>query len=186
MPGLDPGIHAFLSICQDVDGRTCPAKTMRKGCCPAPILQYLSYLFTLRLSRRSDPLPPAARSTSPLQEEVGSVPRCAVTSSVSFVSLGCAAFLVGCAPSPCKGEGRGGGQNLQSDRCSWTPFEVRRHASRGFSARVQSSHRLVMPGLDPGIHAFLSICQDVDGRTSPAMTMRKGCCPALKGAPKMP
>ena len=39
--------------------------------------------------------------------------------------------------------------------------------SRGFSARRESSHKLVMPGLDPGIHAFLSICQDVDGRDKP-------------------
>ena len=36
-----------------------------------------------------------------------------------------------------------------------------------FSARLESYHRLVMPGLDPGIHAFLSICQDVDGRDEP-------------------
>jgi hypothetical protein len=26
---------------------------------------------------------------------------------------------------------------------------------------------LVMPGLDPGIHVFLSVCQDVDGRVKP-------------------
>ena len=91
---------------------TSPAMTMWKGCWHAPILQYLSSLFTLRLSKRPDPLPPAARSTSPLQGEVGSVPRCAVTSSVSFVSLGCAAFLVGCAPSPLQGGGPGRGSEF--------------------------------------------------------------------------
>ena len=40
--------------------------------------------FTLRLRSRCDPLPPAARTTSPLQGEVGSVPPCAVV--IGFVS----------------------------------------------------------------------------------------------------
>jgi hypothetical protein len=64
-------------------------------------------------------------------------------------------------PSPCKGEGRGPFRGGGSTRPLVAP-QVRRHASRGVTARLESSHGLVMPGLDPGIHAFLSICQDVE------------------------
>ena len=40
MPGLDPGIYAFLSICQDVDGRDEPGHDDAERCCPAPRLKF--------------------------------------------------------------------------------------------------------------------------------------------------
>jgi len=43
-----------------------------------------------------------------------------------------------------------------------------------------------MSGLDPGIDAFLSICQDVDGRDKPGRDGAERMLPALQDAPKMP
>ena len=83
-PGLTRASTPFFRLAKTWMAGTRPAMTMWKGCCPALILQSLASLFTLRLSRRCDPLPPAARSTSPLQGEVGSVPSCAVV--IGFVS----------------------------------------------------------------------------------------------------
>jgi len=36
-----------------------------------------------------------------------------------------------------------------------------------YNLRVDCSNEFVMPGLDPGIHAFPFGCQDVDGRDKP-------------------
>src|SRR6516164_56248 len=36
MPGVDPGIHAFLSICQDVDGRDKPGHDDAERMLPCP------------------------------------------------------------------------------------------------------------------------------------------------------
>ena len=57
MPGLDPGIHAFLSICQDVDGRdkpghddaerAQPSKVANKGGSAPPAQQYQPDLIAL-------------------------------------------------------------------------------------------------------------------------------------------
>jgi len=41
-----------------------------------------------------------------------------------------------------------------------------------------------VPGLDPGIHAFLSICQDVDGRDKLGHDDAERMLPALQGPSK--
>ena len=57
MPGLDPGIHAFLSICHDVDGRdkpghddaerAPPSKVVNRGGSAPPTQQYQPNLIAL-------------------------------------------------------------------------------------------------------------------------------------------
>ena len=162
---------------------TSPAMTTRKGCRPALILQYLSSLFTLRLSRRPDPLPPAARSTSPLQGEVGSVPRCAVTSSVrSFPSAALRSWSAA-LPPPERGRAGEGVRICKAIDVRGRPskfgvtrvVDFRRELSRPTDSSCPGSTRASTP--------FFRFARTWMAGTSPAMTMRKGCSPALKRAP---
>jgi len=55
MPGLDPGIHAFLSICQDVDGRDKPGHDDVERMLPPPPRGLVLLLGSLQPRRKSAP-----------------------------------------------------------------------------------------------------------------------------------
>ena len=142
--------------------------TMRKGCCHAPILQYLSSLFTLRLSRRPDPLPPAARS----RHRFRSFPSAALRSWSAAL------------PPPARGRAGEGVRICKAIDFRGRPskFGITRVVDfrRGLSRPADSS----CPGLTRASMSLFSICQDVNGRDKPGHDDAERMLPRPQGRSK--